>query len=328
MNTITEIVDHFDLNHCVNRDGFVFTAVTEPANVLDSIVIRNPVNCDCWSPKKSYSSRSLEEHIDIINTYKLEKALIIAEDISFITKCPTLKYLEIIPADSAKDNFDYTPLYQMPELKFLLCKTHYGGSLESKSTTINYAEINGVHKLIINGKGHLNIEKLHSLESIDISDDSHENLEWLSLCNSLKNIGLIKPKLKTLKGIEKLKNLQQLSVDYGRTLSDISKLESISYSLRALRLSNCPKIEDFTCLNELTNLEHLELFGGNNLPNLKFLCSMKKLKTFCFSMNVLDFDLSPCLQIPYVDMAKGKKLYNLKNAQLPKNLPTKPFSLI
>lgn len=327
MNTITEIVDYFDLNHCVNRDGFVFTAVTEPANVLDSIVIRNPVNCDCWSPKKSFSLHSLEEHIDLINNYKLEKAFIIAEDISFITKCPTLKYLEIIPADSAKDNFDYSPLYQMPELKFLLCRTRYGGSLEPKSTTINYAEINGVHELNIDGKGHLNIEKLNSLESLDISNDNHESLEWLSLCNGLKNICLIKPKLKTLKGIEKMGNLQQLSIDYGRSLRNISELKSVSCSLRALRLSNCPKIEDFTCLNELTNLEHLELFGGNNLPNLKFLYSMKKLKTFCFSMNVLDFDLTPCLQIPYVDLAKGKKLYNFMNAQLPKKLPTKPFSL-
>ena len=55
MENLNDAVFDFDFNHCIYRNGFVFTSVTEPANVLDGIVIRNPQSCDCWSPKKSLS---------------------------------------------------------------------------------------------------------------------------------------------------------------------------------------------------------------------------------------------------------------------------------
>ena len=328
MDNLTDVVEIYDSNHCVNRDGFIFTPITEPANIFDGIVIRNPIQCDCWSPKKSFSFHSLQEHIDLINKCKLEKAIIIAEDISFITQCPTLKYIEIIPADTAKKDFDYSPLYEMPELKFLLCKTQYGGCFEPYSTTIDYSQLNGLVDINIDGKGHLKYEKLQGIETINISGDNHENLEWLQMCHNLKKISFVKPKLKTFKGINHLSRLQQISIDNGRSLSDISALEYTSETLRSLSIVNCPKIEDFTFLESLCNLEHLELFGNNYLPNLKFLGSMKKLKTFCFSMNVLDCDLSPCMQVPYVNVSKWRKSYNIKNRQLPKQLPQKPFEIL
>lgn len=45
---------------------------------------------------------------------------------------------------------------------------------------------------------------------------------------------------------------------------------------------------------------------------------LKNLKLFCFSMNVLDGDLSPCLSIACVDSFKNRKHYNLKDCELPK----------
>ena len=45
---------------------------------------------------------------------------------------------------------------------------------------------------------------------------------------------------------------------------------------------------------------------------------MKNLKTFTFSMNVLDGDLTPCLNLSYVYSEKKHKHYNLKDADLPK----------
>lgn len=101
------------------RDGFVFTSITYPTNIYDAIVIKYPCNVPCLSPRVEASTHCLEEQISFINKYKIEKALIIAENIDFIIQCPTLKYLRIIPADSAGNNFDYSPLYEMPELKGL-----------------------------------------------------------------------------------------------------------------------------------------------------------------------------------------------------------------
>ena len=45
---------------------------------------------------------------------------------------------------------------------------------------------------------------------------------------------------------------------------------------------------------------------------------MEKLKTFIFSMEVLDGDITPCLGLSYVFMMRSKKYYNLKDKELPK----------
>jgi len=110
----------------VSRQGFIFTGITHPANIYDAIVIKDPQNVRCFSPVIKESSHNLEEQIELINREKIEKAMIIAENIDFIKKCPTLKYLRIIPAENAGDGFDYSPLYEMPEIKSIQCPTVYG----------------------------------------------------------------------------------------------------------------------------------------------------------------------------------------------------------
>lgn len=319
MNNLESVVTDFNLNYCVYRLGFVFTSITEPSNVFDAIVIRNPSNCDCWSPKKSFSNHTLEEHIDFINKYKIEKALIIADDISFLTRCTSLRYIEVVPADSAPDHFDYSPLYELPQIKYLSVRTQYGGSSEKKSTIIDYSRINGILEIWADGVGHLNYENAHYLESIIIKNDKLKcNLEQISCNFRLKKIHLMKTKVKSLEGIERFSELQSLSVKYCNLLTDISKLKDVSESLRVLSIQNCPKITDFSSMQTLKKLEHLELLGKNQLPNLDFLNEMRNLKTFVFSMNVASFDLTPCLQIPYVYSVNNNKQYNLKNCELPK----------
>ena len=50
-------------------------------------------------------------------------------------------------------------------------------------------------------------------------------------------------------------------------------------------------------------------------------------KVFTFSMSVYSCDLLPCLQMPYVDISKGKRECNLKNKDLPKILPNTHFEI-
>jgi hypothetical protein len=328
MKNLDEVVEVYDFNHCIYRNGFVFTSIDEPANVFDAIVIRNPENCDCWSPKKSFSTKTLKEHIDFINETKIEKAFITADDLSFLEMCPSLKYLCIVPSKSASNTFSYAPLYKMPEIKYLRCETTYQGLSKKLSTSIDYSQIKGLNEIDAVGVGHSNYEKNEKLEILSISEEkNHENLMWLSDCKKLKKLDFVKTKLKSLKGIRLLGNLQYLSLSYCHSLIDISELNAIAHSLKVLSIEVCPKITNFSCLNKLENLEHLELIGSNSLPDLSFLKNMKNLKTFTFSMNVLSNDLSLCLNIPYVNMTKGKKAYNLKDKDLPKQKPLQSFSL-
>lgn len=326
MTGLHDVVDSYNYYFCVFRQGFAFTSIDSPVNVLDAIVIRNPEQCNCWSPKKSFSECSLEEHIKLINEYQLEKACIIAEDISFITRCPSLKRIEIMPADSAPDNFDYSPLYDMPSIEFLLCKTAYGGSNEPKSTTIDYSQISGLKEINISGKGNLNCNRAEMLEIINVGQDKwNKNLTAFSNLHKLKQLELVQCGITSLQGVETLSDLQELALYNCRSLRDVSAVSSISKSLRALHIENCSAIKDFSCLQELKELECLCLLGSNTLPDLNFLNNMKQLQFFSLSMVVQDGDLVPCLKIPYVHLLKGKKHYNLKDKDLPKKRPAHPL---
>lgn len=127
-----------------------------------------------------------------------------------------------------------------------------------------------------------------------------------------------KSNIKSLKGCEQLPKLQCLYLYDNDELSDISFLKNVKNTLKALRICNCNQIEDFSVLEELENLELLELTGTNNIPSLSFIKKLKQLRTFFFSVNVLDNDLTPCFDLEHVDCNKRKLSYNHRFKSLPK----------
>lgn len=302
---------------CVLRDGFVFTTVTYPANVYDAIVIKYPRNIHCSSPNLRASTRSLKDHIDFIQSNKIDKALIIAENIDFITACPTLKHLHIVPADSAGNNFDYSPLYRMPQIKSLSCSTIYG-LRDEFSTSIDFAQINGLECVSAANGRQQNFNTVKTLKSLSLSGYKRQDLSDAFDSSILDTLTVIQSKIKSLDGIQKSQKMQCLYLYYNRSLRDIGPLLHVKQTLRALRIENCPKIEDFSVLGQLENLELLELYGSNELPSLGFFKTMKKLKTFVFNINVLDGNLLPCLDLSYVYSERNRKHYNLKDCDLPK----------
>ena len=70
-------------------EGYIFVAIREPANVFDAILIRNPSSAQNFMDAYPFSSHSLNGHINFINEHKIDKALIIADDISFISELNT-----------------------------------------------------------------------------------------------------------------------------------------------------------------------------------------------------------------------------------------------
>lgn len=299
------------------RNGFSFTAINHPGNVYDAIVIKYPRDVPCFSPRINGSSHSLKEQIEFINRYRIEKALIIAENIDFITRCPTLKHLRIIPADSSGNEFDYSPLYKMPQIKSLQCSTVYGFK-EKFSTCIDCGKINGLEDIHIANCGYENYNTVETLKGLGLSNYEKRDMSEAFSSSILDTLSIFQSKIITLEGIQKSQKMQCLYLYYNRSLQDISALQKVKKTLRALRIENCPKIEDFSVLGELENLEFLELSGSNELPSLSFLKKMKSLKTFIFSVNVKDGDLSPCLDLSYVYSEKNRKHYNLRDTELPK----------
>ena len=319
LNTVITDVELLKNRVCY-VDGFAFTSLANignSANIFDAIIIRNPECAQCFTPKLAGSFRTLTEHIDFINQHQLNKALVIAVDIHFLKDCPSLQYLQVIPADTC-DSFDFSPLYDMPNLCGLNCTTEFGTHL-LKQACVDYGFFPHLLDLDIAGKGNLHTNKLITLQRLNVSRNASRNLSEIISSPSLTSLSITQCAIRSLAGINCTDVLTNLSLWHNRSLSDVSEIVRFSKTLRSLSIEACPQIKDFSFLNALQNLEHLELIGKNGLPDLSFLSEMKKITHFVFDMNVENGDLTPCLSVPYVFCRRNRKHYNFKNVDLPKN---------
>ena len=173
--------------------------------------------------------------------------------------------------------------------------------------------------MCISAKGHCSLAALESLRSIQLIGSDEQDLSNILGSKQLDSIYLLQSKAHTLQGLEKTRSLRCASFQHCRGLHDIDALQSAADTLTCLQISSCPKIQDFSVLNRLHNLEYLALFGSNALPNLDFIGNMPNLKTFLFSMEVLIGDLRPCLGLSYVYSERNRRYYNVKEQDLPKN---------
>lgn len=319
---LMDVVSSEDLSrHYIIRDGYSFSRnFGDNLKVFDAIVIRNPPDCRNMSPMCGYSKRTLDEHIKLVNDNKLEKAIIVANNIEFIAECPSLKYITIVPGDDCGDGFDYSPLYKLTWVKALDCSTVYG-KVSQYRTKIGYAAFENLEELYVFYEGHYDYEKLPSLKKLHIA--FNKELVYLQdgfCCENLQEIDIIQCRIKNLRNLERASKLQTISLSYNRSLNDLSDLVHLQRSLKNLGIENCPQISNFDFLKELHELEYLRLYGNNAIENLNFLADMPKLRVFTFSVNVEDGDLRPCMQIPYAYCARKRKHYNLSDRDLPKRI--------
>lgn len=265
-------------------------------------------------------NRTVEEYVAYINNNKIEQAEIILPSLKILEKCPNIKYLKIYPSYNATKEFDFSPLYNLPEVKMLNCWNCYGEH-QQFCAEIDFSKLKGLEDLSFSfNKGTLNYEKIITLKSLSVGGFRGSNYDLTDLFSSkeLDTLELRECKINSLKGIEQSDKMQCVYIYHNRSLKDISMLSKVKKTLKALHIEQCSKIEDFSVLEELDNLEMLWLWGNNKLDNLNFLKNLKKLKTFVFDVNILDGDLTPCLDIGCVHCDKNRKHYNLKDNELPK----------
>lgn len=319
LNEINQVVDLKSIQRgYIVRDGFFFDSIRHPANVFNAIVIRNPSNATLVGREEPCSSHSLEEHIEYINAHKLESACVIADDINFLSRCPSLVHLNILPSRSAENGFDFSPLYDHPKILSIFCATKYG-FFDEKSSSMDYSRLNGLIFLSVKSDTDLNYSQIPTLQSLHVDGIPAKKLSELFSSQVLDTLQITSCGIQTLDGLGTSSKLQCLYLHYNRTLHDISGLGEVASSIRALRIEKCPKIKDFSVLHQLKNLEYLFLDGSNKLPNLSFVESMPKLKTLILNMEIVDGNLLPCMKLSYVHCGKMKRHYNLKAKDLPKN---------
>ena len=295
-----------------------FSPVTDDFYFKDNyLVILSPFDVVWESPVLARSQKTLEEHIQYIQENQFEKVYVVADDIAFLRQCPTITSLKIIPAYSAA-KFDYSPLYDMPNLKELNCQTVYGHK-DALKADVDYSHFPSLQCVYASGaKGHRNLESVKGLRHLYLGQGQPASKALTGFdFSELEKLDLCQSSIRSLNGIDQAACIQKLSLSYCRSLEDVAALASVGKTLTSLEIESCGKIKDFSWLYHLPNLENLVLFGSNTLPNLSFLDSMPNLKSFRFTMNVLDGDLGLCKNVPYV-YCKNRKHYNLKDEDLPK----------
>lgn len=300
------------------RDGFVFTLGQKYPVIFNRIVIRVPERAREDKVRTGYSYRTLEEHIELINHYGIKKAMVICDNLNFILNCPSIDDIEVWPSFGATSGFDYSVLYEMPNLKAVYCRAIYG-AYEQYKADIDYSKIKGLEQIVMSDNGHSGYEKVPTLKEIWICGNKKvQDFKSISCSTIIRDATVFLCGIRSLEGIEKQTMLNKLTLWHNYSLKDISALANVSDTLKELSIDACSKIQDFQVLNTLENLEYLSLEGNNKIPNLQFLKNMEKLKFFVFTMNVEDGDLTACMEIPYVS-CRNRKHYNLKDKDLPKN---------
>ena len=142
----------------------------------------------------------------------------------------------------------------------------------------------------------IKIEQLNetNLEHLYISDFDEKDLSVISTLTNLKSLSITRSKIKSLKGIEKLINLEYLSLGAVRSLVDISDIVACK-KLKRIDFDICWKLQDFSPIGELKEMKILELQDCKSLVSIKFVAQLPKLKRLiALGTTVInDFDTTP-----------------------------------
>ena len=163
-----------------------------------------------------------------------------------------------------------------------------------------------------------NLSRCKNLKHLYCNQWKIVDVDDLKCLKGLKSLTLeFCDRLQSLNGVEGLAVLEKISIIYCLKLRKIEGLGGIKDSLKCFIVEDCNKIEDWTTIKYLCNLERLFLSSFqtrvvNKIASLKFIEQMPKLKEFMTNYKIEDGDLTPLLKVEKVDILKFYRHYNLK----------------
>ncbi|KAB2355833.1 leucine-rich repeat domain-containing protein [Bacillus toyonensis] len=259
------------------------------------------------------SNKYLSECIEYINQHRITQVAIIdwyykSEDVNFLSECPTV---EEISLDS---NYlkDISGLYHIKNLKALSLTD--STVLDGKNE-IDLRAFSNLERLFLTwSKKIKGLDHLKNLKGLWMWKyaPKERNLQELNNLEQLEELVLNQCKISSLTGIGKLKNLRKLELNYLRTLNDVGDLKGLNHSLQRLEIEACKNIENLYRIGDLKALEFFILWNCGDIPSIGFVKELHQLKHFAFGgTNILDGDLSPCIEIDYIHFTE-KKHYSHK----------------
>ena len=210
----------------------------------------------------------------------------------FVQKFNNVKNLDIGNHYGDGDN---SFIYDLPNLEGLVISLYKDSDFVLDCSKLPKSQYS-LNINIWSKKKIIKIEQLNetNLEHLYISDFDEKDLSVISTLTNLKSLSITRSKIKSLKGIENLINLEYLSLGAVRSLVDISDIVACK-KLKRIDFDICWKLQDFSPIGELKEMEILELQDCKSLASIKFVEQLPKLKRLiALGTTVInDFDTTP-----------------------------------
>ena len=131
---------------------------------------------------------------------------------------------------------------------------------------------------------------------------------------NLKELYIMAKKMKNLSGIEALRNLRSLAIDYGRNIESFSLLEKLDI-LEKLSLYGCNKLARLDHVSKIKNLKCLWFDGCGKVESLNPIVESSSIEFISFGDTIIEDGDIECLT--KIRSLKGvyfrnKKFYNMK----------------
>ena len=183
------------------KDGFEFSSINYPFYDKKAIYV--------WKENR------LDDYIQYIRDNQIESAEIVLPNLKILQYCPSLRYIKIHPSSNSPAKYDFSPLYQMNEIKHLHTITRYYTDNTEKpilhTAQIDYSMIKGLVSLSLEAnRGALNFNFIPTLKSLVVGgfQGKFADLTDLFCSEVLDTLSLSQCKVKSLNGIDQSKNMQ------------------------------------------------------------------------------------------------------------------------
>ena len=259
----------------IKKDGFIFHPYIDNAIIAEDNRIGDIV---------TYINQNSISHIVISGAfYKLT-------DLNFIADCHSISEVTI----SSNSITDCTGLYEAVNLIKLTVPDSFPDIDMSNLKSLQ--EFAGCINILQNISNCTSLKKLYTHGNFP-----GQNLYCINSFANLEELRITHSNIASLLGIAELKNLISLKLYYLKNLSDISQLIYISDTTREIEFENCPQLDGYDVLGNLSNIKKLCTIKCSSIPTLSFINGMTELKMFDFyGTNIADGDLTPCLSLDFV----------------------------
>ena len=230
------------------------------------------------------------------------------DNIDFLADCPWVSHVFI-----GGSTLDKKGLYRLPNL--------LGLTTDGYNSDLDLGAFEKLQFYSGDYSRHLHLPlSMPTLQALYLWDYGKEDLNDLPQMDDIKYLHLTKGKLKTLGGLDRFPQIQELQLAYCRNLTDVSAMRG--RDLLWLGIDSCSRIDGlYDLLFSLPHLYGLSLRGNITLPSLAFVNDMPSLfYLWLLVKDVLDGDMSVCSKIQIVNFI-NKRHYHPKIEELPAMWP-------